>query len=117
MKTMRYSLVATAVLTLGLLWPDSVRAQVQPPLPGVAGEAGHGHPIHRDFSHNYFPKRGPYGFGSYSHTDRVRNSGHWHYYPPGVYRDGLRYHYVPGHYQWHNEGNVYHGGGLFNRLR
>ena len=107
MKALRYSLCAVAMLAGSLMLPAPARAQVGQQLPGMAGRAGHGHGIHNSFNHSYFPRKGPYGYGSYSHADRWRNSGHWHYYPSGVYRQGLRYEYVPGHYEWQQHGNIY----------
>lgn len=108
MKLFRKTLLAAALLTAGMLVPESTSGQMMNPVsPRDIGRVGHGHPIHGQFSRTYFPQNGPYGYGNYGYADRWRSSGHWRYYPEGVYRQGLQYQYVPGHFEWQQQGNIF----------
>jgi len=33
------------------------------------------------------------------------DTSHWDYHPGGLRRHGNHYHYVPGHYHWHQDGH------------
>lgn len=69
-----------------------------------------GHRHYSGYGNRGYSQRGygqrNYGYRSYGR--RSHNTSHWDYHPGGFQRHGNHYHYIPGHYHWHNDGHWDH---------
>jgi len=85
---------------------------------GFSISVGRGHYGHGHYGgYRGFVGRGGYGYGgygrsyypSYGHSHSVwHDTSHYDYHPGGFARHGNHYHYIPGHYDWHQDGHWDH---------
>jgi hypothetical protein len=71
------------------------------------GHAHHGH----DYYDGYRTARYGYGgHGCYTGRSVWHDTSHWDYHPGEYVRHRNHYHYVPGHYDFHDDGHWDHYG-------
>jgi|SRR5690606_37000778 len=101
-------LIYTSVAVLGLFLVTSGTSEAG----GIRFSFGGGH--HHHGHHGWH--RGPVYNGGYGHHGHGRihryprwhDTSHYDYHPGGWQRHYDHYHYVPGHYDWHQTGHWHH---------
>lgn len=104
----RLIIASVAVVGMLLVTAGTSNAGVRFSFGGGGYHSGHNH-----YGHGY---RGGYGGGyGYAPTYRYYNSypqwhntSHYDYHPPSLQRHRNHYHYVPGHYDYHQTGHWHH---------
>ena len=95
------------VLGAGILGTSLVAGA---PLQADAGQfyfgIGGGSPYYGGYG-SYYGGHGGYGYGGHSVW---HDTSHYDYHPGGFVRHYDHYHYIPGHYHWHNDGHWDHYG-------